>query len=67
VQEGDPKIDREPSEDRQTWFTTTEDHLYKRDVLVTEYDGSFERSSQYVRNFIEINVSILRVLAIYPL
>lgn len=57
IQEGDLTTLQEPSEERQTWFTTTEDNYYTRDHPITGYNKTFEDSSQFFRNFIQENVN----------
>lgn len=57
----------EPCEERQTWFTTTDDNFYKRDYPTNNYNGTFERSSQFVRTFINDNVCSNLLNLIIPL
>lgn len=57
MQEG--AVGAEPCEERQTWFTTTDDNLYKRDYSTDKYNGTFEQSSKFARGFMSENVSWL--------
>jgi hypothetical protein len=54
VQEG-LSNDDPPVEERQTWFTTTDDNVYKHQMAPDKFNGSFEKSFAFVEEFMESN------------
>ncbi|CAD5222009.1 unnamed protein product [Bursaphelenchus xylophilus] len=45
----------EGSEETQTWFTTSPERTYWREKITGIYDGSFEKSVDFLRSFIKEN------------
>ncbi|KAI6218141.1 hypothetical protein M3Y99_01728700 [Aphelenchoides fujianensis] len=67
IQEGEPPADPNAEvvavEERQTWFTTTPENKYIRNLDTKFFNGTFEQSAAFVRTFVDENGPFDGILA----